>query len=92
MPLLEEEEKLLQWLDSQVAQGNLARYSAATLGSWRPDFLVEDDKGYENFRLTEINARFCFNGFMHASYGQTALDSMGMQRSGLVGAADGAEV
>ncbi|KAM3446412.1 hypothetical protein MY3296_009700 [Beauveria thailandica] len=91
MPLLEDEEKLLQWLDLQVAQGNLAPYSAATLGSWRPDFLVEDDKGYENFRLTEINARFCFNGFMHASYGQTALDSMGMQSSGLVGAADGAE-
>ncbi|ATY62170.1 taurine catabolism dioxygenase [Cordyceps militaris] len=98
MPLLKDEEELLQgdsdkyqWLDTQVAEGNLAPYSTETLGSWRPDFLVEDDNGDENFRLTEINARFCFNGFMHGSYGQTALDSMGMEKSGLVGAADGAE-
>ncbi|OAA60859.1 hypothetical protein ISF_05898 [Cordyceps fumosorosea ARSEF 2679] len=91
MPLLKDEEQLLQWLDGQVVQGNLAPYSAATLGSWRPDFLVEDDNGEENFRLTEINARFCFNGFMHGSYGQTALDNMGMDKSGLVGAADGEE-
>ncbi|XWW93964.1 hypothetical protein V2A60_001903 [Cordyceps javanica] len=91
MPLHKDEEKLLQWLDTQVEQGNIAPYSAETLGSWRPDFLVEDENGDENFRLTEINARFCFNGFMHGSYGQTALDSMGMDESGLVGAADGAE-
>lgn len=63
------------------------------MGSWRPDFLVEDDgSGHENFRLTEINARFCFNGFMHASYGQSALDEMGMKKAGLVGAADSTEV
>lgn len=29
---------------------------------------------------------------MHGSYGQTALDGMGMEESGLVGAADGEEV
>lgn len=63
------------------------------MGSWRPDFLVEDDgRGRENFRLTEINARFCFNGFMHASYGQSALEEMGMEKTGLVGAADSAQV
>ncbi|OAA76710.1 hypothetical protein LEL_06394 [Akanthomyces lecanii RCEF 1005] len=70
MPLLKDEEELLQWLDTQVEQ---------------------DDKDDENFRLTEINARFCFNGFMHGSYGQTALDGLGMEKSGLVGAADGEE-
>jgi hypothetical protein len=45
------------------------------MGSWRPDFLVETQNGavvQENFVITEINARFSFNGFMHEAYGQQA--------------------
>ncbi len=53
---------------------------------------AEDGTWAENFRLSEINARFCFNGFMHISYGSAALEDMGMERSGLVAATDGAEV
>ncbi|CEJ94147.1 hypothetical protein VHEMI09697 [[Torrubiella] hemipterigena] len=90
MPLEPDEEQLLQWLDEQVSLGTLAPYSPLQMGSWRPDFLVEDTNGgHENFRLSEINARFCFNGFMHGYYGQTALEKMGMTRAGLIGAADG---
>lgn len=83
----------LQWLDEQVSLGTLAPYSPLQMGSWRPDFLVEDaNGGHENFRLSEINARFCFNGFMHGYYGQTALEKMGLTRAGLIGAADGEQV
>jgi len=57
------------------------------MGSWRPDFLVEDivhhDKNdeatgvtAETFRITEINARFSFNGFMHEVHGQQAVDDL----------------
>jgi hypothetical protein len=53
------------------------------MGSWRPDFLVENyqspERGTvveESFAITEINARFSFNGFMHAVYGQHALDEV----------------
>jgi hypothetical protein len=49
------------------------------MGSWRPDFLVENHQRTqngalveENFVITEINARFAFNGFMHEAYGQQA--------------------
>ncbi|KAH6876396.1 hypothetical protein B0T10DRAFT_414530 [Thelonectria olida] len=92
MPLEKEEEELLKWLEGEVSQGNLPRFSAR-LGSWRPDFLVEDDEDREeNFRITEINARFSFNGFMHEAYGQQALnDSLRGpegEPSGLVGATD----
>jgi hypothetical protein len=73
---------LWQWLDTQVSQGNLRNFSEC-LGSWRPDFLVEDlpcsrdgTVVVENFSITEINARFCFNGFMHEAYGQQALDQV----------------
>ncbi|KAK7413980.1 hypothetical protein QQX98_007163 [Neonectria punicea] len=93
MPLEKEEEKLLQWLETQVLCGNLPKFPAC-LGSWRPDFLVEESRGpedagsEENFRITEINARFSFNGFMHEAYGQQALDDMGMGASGLRNATD----
>jgi hypothetical protein len=67
------------------------------LGSWRPDFLVaEGPKGglypsAETFCLTEINARFCFNGFMHEAYGQQGLLNLGIEQRGLLGATDPAK-
>ena len=38
-------------------------------GSWRPDFLLENN---ENYRVCEINARFSFNGFLHTAFCQQA--------------------
>ncbi|KAM3436717.1 hypothetical protein NHJ13734_004959 [Beauveria thailandica] len=95
MPLQEEEEQLLQWLDEQEELGNLPRFSTRQ-GSWRPDFLVEQvhhDDGFktENFRLSEINARFCFNGFMHILYGNLALQGMNLDKCGFSIPAHGAE-
>lgn len=61
------------------------------LGSWRPDFLIEQDSaGDENFRISEINARFSFNGLMHEAYAQQALQDIGISggRNGLVGTTD----
>lgn len=71
----------------------MAKYSERR-GSWRPDFLVEEFPDCEeNYSITEINARFSFNGFMHESYGQQALnDSLHGETSGLVGATDPAMV
>lgn len=64
-------------------------------GSWRPDFLVEkvvdpENPSYtvEQFRICEINARFCWNGFLHAAHGQQALISLGAEKRGFVGATD----
>ncbi|OTB04745.1 hypothetical protein M426DRAFT_320605 [Hypoxylon sp. CI-4A] len=97
MPLEKEEEELLQWLDSQVSCGNLRDFSECR-GSWRPDFLVDDgtsslgDTVIEKFRITEINARFSFNGFMHEAYGQRALDDMDLAADGLVSATDADEI
>ncbi|KAF5641773.1 multidrug transporter [Fusarium tjaetaba] len=72
MPLEAKEEELLQWIESQVLVGNLPQFSQCR-GSWRPDFLVEDSsEREENHCITEINARFSFNGFMHEAYGQVA--------------------
>ncbi|KAF5626176.1 multidrug transporter [Fusarium sp. NRRL 52700] len=72
MPLEAKEEELLQWIEGQVIIGNLPHFSQCR-GSWRPDFLVEDNgEREENYCITEINARFCFNGFMHEAYGQAA--------------------
>lgn len=68
------------------------------LGSWRPDFLVGkgpadgSDPSAETYCLTEINARFCFNGFMHEAYGQQALLDLGVEKRGLNGATDPAKV
>ncbi|KAH8651135.1 hypothetical protein BX600DRAFT_387632 [Xylariales sp. PMI_506] len=93
MPLEKEEEELLQWIEDQVSCGKMPKFSTR-LGSWRPDFLVEDIQSnndgvfMENFRITEINARFSFNGFMHEAYGQQALDDLGAGVKGLVSATD----
>lgn len=86
-----------KWLELQVSLGNLADYSQCQ-GSWRPDFMVEQieigqgEDPLENFRVTEINARFPFNGFMHEAYGQMALDSIDLEHCGLMSATDGQEV
>ncbi|EEU35999.1 uncharacterized protein NECHADRAFT_49776 [Fusarium vanettenii 77-13-4] len=87
MPLEKEEEEILRWVDGQVSCGNIAPFSEC-LGSWRPDFLVdEDEQREENYRITEINARFSFNGFLHEAYGQEALNrSLPEGPGGLVGA------
>ncbi|KAF1735506.1 hypothetical protein CRV24_004430 [Beauveria bassiana] len=93
MPLAAEEEDLLKWLDEQQDLGHVREYSTCQ-GSWRPDFLIEEVRAAdgtcaESFRVSEINARFCFNGFMHIAYGSAALADMGTERSGLVAATDG---
>ena len=85
-----------QFVEWQSVVGTLPHYTACR-GSWRPDFLVEEVKGedggmIENFRITEINARFSFNGFMHAAYGQLGLEEMGMKSHGLVSATEPKEV
>ncbi|KAM3453617.1 hypothetical protein MY3296_003648 [Beauveria thailandica] len=95
MPLAAQEEDLLKWLDDQQDLGHVREYSTCQ-GSWRPDFLIEEVRAAdgtcaENFRVSEINARFCFNGFMHIAYGSAALADMGTERSGLVTATDGAQ-
>ncbi|KIL93861.1 hypothetical protein FAVG1_02423 [Fusarium avenaceum] len=84
MPLNKGEEALLKWLDDQVKAGELPPASGR-LGSWRPDFLVEDDDSKEeNYRITEINARYPFNAFMHVIYGQQALNTALSHNSTLV--------
>jgi hypothetical protein len=60
-------------------------------GSWRPDFLLEssdDPEGIENYRICEINARFCMHGFLFTAFGQQALVNMGIEKYGLKGATD----
>ncbi|KAL7956545.1 hypothetical protein V8C34DRAFT_288208 [Trichoderma compactum] len=96
MPLGEKEQDLLKYVGHQSIIGNLPDYEACR-GSWRPDFMVEEIKlqdgvAVENFRITEINARFSFNGFMHATYGHMALDDTGMGSHGLVSAARPKEI
>ncbi|CAG8359023.1 unnamed protein product [Penicillium salamii] len=62
-------------------------------GSWRPDFLVEiDEAGLEAFRICEINARFCFNGFMHGGFGQDSLSEFDLESRGLVHCVDGESI
>ncbi|QMW39216.1 hypothetical protein G4B11_002496 [Aspergillus flavus] len=98
MPLEPEEEDLLRWIDEQVPH-NLPQYRDCR-GSWRPDFLVEEENSedgsgpVENFRISEINARFSFNGFMFATCGQQAIHDMGIcdNGNGLVGATDPAKI
>ncbi|CEL00913.1 hypothetical protein ASPCAL00505 [Aspergillus calidoustus] len=85
MRLEAEEEELLRWMDAQGV--DVVPPFKRRLGSWRPDFLIEEDCfGEENFRITEINARFSFNGFMHAAYAQQALIDIGVcsELNGLV--------
>ncbi|KAJ5430612.1 hypothetical protein N7491_007628, partial [Penicillium cf. griseofulvum] len=58
-------------------------------GSWRPDFLVEiDEAGMEVFRICEINARFCWNGFMHGGFGQDSLSAFNIESRGLMHCVD----
>ncbi|KAE8380438.1 hypothetical protein BDV26DRAFT_290363 [Aspergillus bertholletiae] len=98
MPLESEEEELLRWIDEQVPH-NLPQYRDCR-GSWRPDFLVEEDASeegsapVENFRISEINARFSFNGLMFATCAQQALQDIGVcsQENGLVGATDPSKI
>ncbi|KAI1089358.1 hypothetical protein F5B19DRAFT_467683 [Rostrohypoxylon terebratum] len=87
MPLQKEEEELLQWLETRVSCGDLDPYFRCQ-GSWRPDFMIEEDESNcngarEKFRITEINARFSFNGLMHGAYGQKALENIVATTNGL---------
>ncbi|KAJ6787659.1 hypothetical protein PWT90_09710 [Aphanocladium album] len=96
MPLPVKEEQLLQWIDEQQDLGRIRDFSACQ-GSWRPDFLIEEvhtKNGIrtENFRISEINARFPFNGSMHVYYGSSVFEDMNMGQSGLRAATDGAQV
>ncbi|KAJ3493096.1 hypothetical protein NLG97_g4959 [Lecanicillium saksenae] len=96
MPLPAEEEQLLRWIDKQQDLGRIGEFSTCQ-GSWRPDFLIEEvesDDGTctENFRISEINARFPFNGSMHIYYGSSVLEEMNMGKSGLAAATDGAQI
>lgn len=47
-----------------------------------------DDSGMEVFRICEINARFCWNGFMHGGFGQDSLSGFNLESRGLMHAAD----
>lgn len=47
-----------------------------------------DEGGEERFKVTEINARFSFNGMMHLAYGQAALQEKLGGTSEFVGATD----
>lgn len=46
-----------------------------------------DEGGIENYRICEINARFCWNGYMYTTFGQQALLDMGVGKNGLEGIA-----
>lgn len=85
-----------QWMEAQITHG-LSQFRDV-LGSWRPDFLVEERQGSrggastETYCITEINARFSFNGFLHEAFGQQALLDMGIRKHGLDGATDPVKV
>ncbi|KAL4807138.1 hypothetical protein BDV18DRAFT_136995 [Aspergillus unguis] len=85
MPVGDAEEKLLR----SMAKLDTRPFKTCS-GSWRPDFLLEpsqeDPDGIENYRVCEINARFCWNGFFHSYWVQQSLLNMGIERNGLRGA------
>ncbi|KAJ5206332.1 hypothetical protein N7491_003049 [Penicillium cf. griseofulvum] len=86
MPLEPEEEDLLRWIHSNQ---DLFPPWHERQGSWRPDFLVErNEAGTEVFRICEINARFCWNGYMHAGFGQDSLSAFNIESRGLTHAAE----
>ncbi|TGO14979.1 hypothetical protein BTUL_0046g00710 [Botrytis tulipae] len=92
MPLERQEESLLRWMEAQVIDKKLPMYRECR-GSWRPDFLVEDmldenGEAVENYRITEINARFSFNAFFHAIFACEGLEDMGAGINGLRCATD----
>ncbi|KAJ9301140.1 hypothetical protein DTO271G3_1275 [Paecilomyces variotii] len=90
MPIEPVEEELLRWMHHQ--EPNILRSFKSCSGSWRPDFLLESSpKGpeeTENYRICEINARFCWNGFLYTAFGQQALLNMNIESFGLRGATD----
>ncbi|KAJ9492464.1 hypothetical protein VN97_g763 [Penicillium thymicola] len=90
MPLEQEEEDLLRWMHLNK---HLFQPWSERQGSWRPDFLVEiDESGMEVFRICEINARFCWNGFMHGGFGQDSLSAFHLKSRGLTHATDAEEI
>ncbi|ESZ90463.1 hypothetical protein SBOR_9157 [Sclerotinia borealis F-4128] len=96
MPLKKQEEDLLQWMEEQVVSKKLPMYRECR-GSWRPDFLVEDvidDMGeaVENYRITEINARFSFNAFILGTIAHEGLQDIGVGSNGLKCATDPIEL
>ncbi|KAJ5598164.1 hypothetical protein N7537_008248 [Penicillium hordei] len=96
MPLEKQEEDLLRWIDDQVSKNKILRYRECR-GSWRPDFLVEDKmdengRKMENFRITEINARFSFNAFVLGTLAHEGLQDMGVGHNGLKCATDPAKL
>ncbi|GAB1205097.1 hypothetical protein APSETT445_003766 [Aspergillus pseudonomiae] len=46
----------------------------------------------EPYRLTEINARFSFNGFMHQAYGQEVMSDLGAGSNGLIHTTDSSKI
>jgi hypothetical protein len=44
----------------------------------------KNEAGMEAFRICEINARFCWNGYMHAGFGQDSLSAFNIESRGLV--------
>lgn len=46
----------------------------------------------EGFRICEINARFCWNGYMHGGFGQESLSAFNLESRGLVHAAEAESV
>ncbi|KAM5443991.1 hypothetical protein MferCBS31731_000508 [Microsporum ferrugineum] len=89
MPLEPQEEDLLRWIENDAA--DFVKPIKECLGSWRPDFLVEEaspSTSIENFRICEINARFSFNGYLLLTYGQDAILHVGEHKSEFGRAAD----
>ncbi|KAF3403590.1 hypothetical protein F1880_009530 [Penicillium rolfsii] len=90
MPLEPQEEELLHWINDNQ---QLSRPYRERKGSWRPDFLVENDEtGAEIFRICEINARFCWNGYMHIACGQNGLSTFGIENRDLGHATNSDEI
>lgn len=56
------------------------------------DGCAENDALVENPQITEINARFSFNGLLHQAYGQDSLELMGVGKNGLISGTDTGEV
>ncbi|KMU86017.1 hypothetical protein CIHG_03548 [Coccidioides immitis H538.4] len=89
MPLEPQEEDLLRWMAHEAADA--VRPYNQCLGSWRPDFLIDEatpgaEPGSveEQFVICEINARFSFNGFCVSAAGQQGLSDMGNEEKGLL--------
>lgn len=83
-----------QWIDRQ--DSDIVAPFRERLGSWRPDFLLEQESNegthttMDGVRISEINARFSFNGFMFAAHGSQVLRDIGVANriNGLMCATD----